>query len=132
VIVDDDATSPAFRAQLLDGAGGRPTQAFVVAPALSSRLARWTGDQAAYDDATMRLNETVEAFAATGVDAHGHIGANDPLQAADDGLREFQADAIVFATHPEGRANWLEEGVVETARNRCSVPVTHVVVDAAD
>jgi hypothetical protein len=60
------------------------------------------------------------------------VGAHDPLQAADDGLREFPADAIVFATHPDGRANWLEEGVVETARRRSSVPVSHVVVDTAD
>jgi hypothetical protein len=129
---DDGIPSPAFRAQLLKEAGGRLTEAFVAAPALPSRLARWTGDLTAYEDATTRLNETVEPFAATGVDAQGHIGAHDPLQAADDGLRKFQADAIVFATHPEGRANWLEEGVVETARNRCSVPVTPVVVDAAD
>jgi hypothetical protein len=122
----------AYRAQLLEEAGGRPTEAFVVAPALSSRLARWTGDQTGYDDATTRLNETVEALATKGVDAQGHIGAHDPLNAADDGLREFQTDAIVFATHRNGRANWLEEGVVEMARNRCSAPVAHVVVDAAD
>jgi hypothetical protein len=79
----------AYRAQLLEEAGGRPTEAFVVAPALSSRLARWTDDQTAYDDA-------------------------------------------VFATHPDGRANWFEEGVVEAARKRRSVPVTRVVVDDAD
>jgi hypothetical protein len=33
------------------------------------------------------------------------------------------------STHPPGRSNWLELGVVEQARLRFDVPVTHVVVD---
>ena len=39
------------------------------------------------------------------------------------------ADEIIISTHPEGRSNWLERGVVERARERFTVPVTHVVVD---
>jgi hypothetical protein len=35
----------------------------------------------------------------------------------------------VVSTHPPGRSHWLEQGVVETARMRYDVPVTHVVVD---
>ena len=31
------------------------------------------------------------------VRASGRVGSHDPLQAADDGLREFRADEIVFA-----------------------------------
>jgi len=129
VVVDDGGTSEAFREQLLESAAGRAAKAFVVAPALSSRLGRWTGDQGAYDQASDRLGETLEALGAMGVDAKGRIGAHDPLQAAADGLRQFPADAIIFATHAEGRANWLEQGVVETARARTDLPVAHVVVD---
>ena len=44
-------------------------------------------------------------------------------------LREFPADEIVVSTHPPGRSHWLELGVVENARMRFDVPVTHVVVD---
>ena len=36
---------------------------------------------------------------------------------------------IVISTHPEGRSNWLERGVVTSARERFAVPITHVVVD---
>ena len=36
---------------------------------------------------------------------------------------------IVISTHPEGRSNWLERGVVDGARERFAVPITHVVVD---
>ena len=35
----------------------------------------------------------------------------------------------MIATHPEGRSHWLERRVVETARERFAVPITHVVVD---
>jgi hypothetical protein len=37
----------------------------------------------------------------------------------------------VISTHPPGTSNWLERGVVDAARARFDVPVTHVVVGAA-
>jgi nucleotide-binding universal stress UspA family protein len=64
-----------------------------------------------------------------GIDAHGEVGDADPLQAIEDALRTFDADLIVISTHPEGRSNWLERGVVSSARERFTVPITHVVVD---
>ena len=36
---------------------------------------------------------------------------------------------MLFRSHPEGRSNWLERGVVTGARERFAVPITHVVVD---
>jgi GABA permease len=53
------------------------------------------------------------------------------MQAIADGLCDFDADEIVIATHPEGRSHWLERGVVERAKERFDLPVTHVVVDLA-
>ena len=47
----------------------------------------------------------------------------------DDALRTFGADEIVISTHPPGRSNWLEKGVIERAREHFAVPITHVVVD---
>src|SRR3989442_1669053 len=38
-------------------------------------------------------------------------------------------DEHVISTHPVGRSHWLERGVVEKARERFALPVTHVVVD---
>ena len=35
-----------------------------------------------------------------------------------------------YATPPDGKTEWLEDGVVERARERYDLPVTHVVVDA--
>ena len=67
--------------------------------------------------------------AAAGVEARGEVGDGDPLQAMEDALRTFGADEIIISTHPEGRSNWLERRVVEKARERFAVPITHVVVD---
>jgi hypothetical protein len=128
VIADAAGTSASFRQSLLDAAAGRPIQALVVAPAISSRLDRWTGDQSAYDDASTRLHETISGLDSIGVDARGHIGSHDPLQAVAEALREFPADWIVFATHPADQAKWLEGGVVAEAGSRTDIPVSHVVV----
>jgi hypothetical protein len=59
----------------------------------------------------------------------GNIGADDPVQAMEDALRRFPADEVIISTHPPGRSNWLERDVVERARRRSDVEVTHVVVD---
>ena len=66
---------------------------------------------------------------AFGIEARGEVGDSDPLQAIEDAMRTFGPDEIVISTHPEGRSNWLERGVVTGARERFTVPVTHVVVD---
>ena len=131
VIADESCTPETFRQVIGERAAGGPAEAFVVAPALGSRLATWTGDEGAYTDAQSHLDATIEALRSLGIDARGRVGPHDPIQAADDGLREFRADELVFATNPADEAKWLEDGVVDIARERYSVPVTHIVVEAA-
>lgn len=130
VVSDGSTTSQAFHDEVVSHAEGRPLEVLVVAPALGSRLSHWTGDDQARHEAQGNLERTVEALTAAGVGARGEVGADDPIQAADDALREFPADEVVFATHPETAATWKERGVVETARTRYQLPVSHVVVDA--
>jgi hypothetical protein len=120
VVTDESCTSEDLSA--LPQPEGRTT-AFVVAPAVSSRTSRWTGDESAYDEAQQHLYSTVRALRALGVEAEGHIGPHDPLEAADDGLREFPADEVVFVLGGQERAQWLEEGVVHAARARYPIPV---------
>ena len=90
----------------------------------------WMSDE---DDARAaaqeRLDSSLAKLADAGVVARGEVGDGDPLQAMEDALRTFGADEIIISTHPEGRSNWLERGVVEKARERFAVPITHVVVD---
>ena len=100
-----------------------PTAVHVVTPAVSSRVARWTGDEQAYRDAEARLDAAVQALRRVGCRVDGHVGAHDPLQATDEALREFPADEIVFVPNGDARTAWLETGVVELARARYDVPV---------
>jgi GABA permease len=128
VVADDDCPPADLGAVLAEGGDAARTAVFVVAPALGSRTARWTGDDHAYRHAQHHLDASLNALSSLGVDAKGHIGPHDPLQAADDGLREFPADEIVFAVHPSTDANWLEQGVVDDARARYAVPVRELVI----
>jgi hypothetical protein len=102
----------------------------LVCPALNSRVRTWTSDEdGARPAAQERLDASLARLHAEGVTARGEIGDGDPLQALEDALRTFPADEIVVSTHPPGRSHWLEQGVVEQARLRYDVPITHVIVD---
>jgi hypothetical protein len=109
---------------------GYRSNVLVVSPALNSPLKHWVSDEdGARKQARDRLDASLEHLRASGVEAQGEIGDGDPLQAIEDALRTFGADEIIISTHPEGRSNWLERGVVRGARERFAVPITHVVVD---
>lgn len=130
VIADESCVDPGFPAQLAAHAAGRAVEALVVAPAIGSRLARWTGDESQFVDASRHLDDTVAALGAAGITATGETGADDPLQAADDGLREFPAHEIVFVTKTGTGTDWVERGIVDAARKRYAVPVTHIALSA--
>lgn len=106
------------------------TRFFVVSPALNSRLKTWTSDEdPARAAAQKRLDATLARLSSVGVEARGEVGDVDPLVAIEDAVRSFRPDEILLSTHPEGRSNWLERGVVAAVRERYDVPMTHVVVD---
>lgn len=106
------------------------TSFLVICPALNSRLKTWTSDEdLARAAAQERLDATLERLGSVGIEARGEIGDSDPLVAVEDAVRTFRPDEIVISTHPPGRSNWLERGVVDAVRVGFDVPVTHVVVD---
>src|SRR6478609_7920348 len=130
VIADESCVDPGFPAQIAAHANGRTIEALVIAPAIGSWLGRWTNDESAHADASKHLDETVTALGRAGITAMGETGADDPIQATDDGLREFAANEIVIVTKPGTSTDWVEEGVIETAAKRYSIPVTHIVLPA--
>ena len=106
------------------------TRFLVVCPALSSRVKTWTSDEdEARAEAQRRLDATLARLESIGVSAEGRVGDVDPLVSIEDAVRTFHPDEIVVSTHPPGRSNWLERGVVEAAREELDVPIAHVVVD---
>jgi hypothetical protein len=128
-IVDELPPAKRFVDALPSAVDGRPVSVFVIAPALQSRFGRLTEDQAGYDRATARLGAALEEFREAGMRIEGgEVSSSDPLQAADDGLRQFPASEIVFVTHPDAEANWLEKNVVALAKSRYGQPVEHVTV----
>jgi hypothetical protein len=130
VIANETVGGEELFALLDTKAEGVDEEMLLICPALNSRVRTWTSDEdPARADAQERLDASLARLAAAGVSARGEIGDGDPLQALEDALREFPADEIVVSTHPPGRSHWLEQGVVEQARHRYDVPVTHVVVD---
>jgi hypothetical protein len=108
-------------------AGG---EVLVVAPALNTRLRHLFADvDKAREEAEGRLHESLKHLDEAGIHARGAVGDSDPVRAMGDALFEFDADEIIISTHPQGRSNWMEKGVVERARGSTEIPITHVVVD---
>jgi hypothetical protein len=109
---------------------GANTEVLVVSPALNTPLRHLASDEdPARAAAHQRLERSLQRLDQEGIEARGEVGDGDPLQAIEDALRTFGADQILISTHPEGRSNWLERGVVSGARERFAVPIHHVVVD---
>ena len=130
VIANETVGGERLRDEIRQRSEGYDEQVFVVTPALNSPLRHWASDEdGARVSAQERLNTSLDRLRALGIEAKGEIGDGEPLQAMEDALRLFGADEIIISTHPEGRSHWLEKNVVESARERFAVPITHVVVD---
>ena len=130
VVANETVGGEALREVVEAHARGYEAEALVVCPALASRLSYWLSDvDGARAKAARRLADSLAALAALGIQSEGRVGDPDPVQAIQDALRTFPADEIIVSTHPPGRSNWLEKRVVERARARFAVPITHVIVD---
>jgi hypothetical protein len=132
VIANETVGGGELLAEIKQRVEGVRAQVFVVCPALNSKLRHWVSDEdQARVAAQNRLDESLDAMRAAGIEARGQIGDSDPLQAMEDGIRIFAPDELIISTHPEGRSHWLERGIVSSTRERFACPVTHVVVDLA-
>ena len=128
VIANRTCPCPVLVEEVAKRATGAATDVLVVAPALNSRLRHWVSDT---DHAVARARErvavAVDALCERGVHARGEVGDADPLLAIADALASFAATELVIATHPLGQSNWLERGLIDKARARFELPLTHLV-----
>ena len=132
VITNETADGAVLHETILASASDPGSEVLVVAPALNSRLRHWLSDSdGARHAAEMRLARCVGRLRADAVQADGHVGDADPLQAIEDALVAFLADELIVATHPPERSNWLERDLVIQACARFGLPVVHIVVDSA-
>ena len=130
VVANETVGGETLRDAIRRRSEGSRAKVLVVSPALNTPLKHWVSDDdQARNAAQERLDRSLARLMEAGIEARGEIGDGEPLQAIEDALRTFGADEIIISTHPEGRSNWLERGVVSGARERFAVPITHVVVD---
>ncbi len=130
VVANETVGGAELLSEIRERSRGHAARVLVVCPALNSPLRHWVSDEdEARASAQTRLDESLGSMQAAGLAATGEIGDGDPIQAIEDAVRTFQPDELIVSTHPAGRSHWLERGVVEKARERFDLPLTHVVVD---
>lgn len=114
-------TLPAGIRALIDAAD----EIMVVAPRLPGRL-DWLAS--ATDAATERADERLQVVLGhldeLGADASGRVGADDPLLAFEDAIREFSPDHLLVALRDRDRAGWQERGLLDAIVERFDIPVT--------
>lgn len=97
----------------------------VVAPRLPGRLDWLTS---ATDKATERvderLHEVLGHLEELGAAARGHVGADDPLLAFEDAIREFAPDHLLIGLRGRNRAGWQERGLLDSLLERFTLPIT--------
>jgi hypothetical protein len=130
VIANETVGGEKLREEIRRRAENYDERVRVICPTLLSRVRFIASDEDdARSKAQERLEHSLSSLREIGVNCEGEVGEADPLQAIEDALRTFGADEIIISTHPEGRSLWLERGIVQGARQRFDVPITHVVVD---
>ena len=125
MLVSEPASGDVLKSAIGEQAA-EDAEVLVVAPALNSKIRFFASDP---DPAIRRAqevaDESAERLDEAGIDAAADTGESDPLQAIEDALVTFEADEIVLCTNPGGERNWLEEGIVDAAKERFTVPVRH-------
>ena len=130
VIANETVAGDTLHQMIRQKSEGYRTNVLVVAPAQPSPLQHLASDDDPGRRAALeRVDASLAKLREAGFSAQGQVGDPDPVQAIEDALRTFGPDEIIISTHPEGRSHWLERGIVESARDRFAVPITHVVVD---
>ncbi len=97
----------------------------VVTPALPTRF-EWlaSATDKAQEQADQRLQAVLGQLEDLGGEARGMVGADDPLLAFEDALREFPADHILIGLRASDRADWQERGLLDQLIERFDLPVT--------
>src|SRR5436190_23938866 len=91
----------------------------VITPALPSRL-EWlaSATDRAKEQADQRLRTVLGQLAERGTDAEGVIGADDPLLAFEDAIREFEPDHLIIALRAGEDSGWQERGLLDQLQER--------------
>ena len=100
-------------------------EVLVITPALPTRF-EWlaSATDKAREQADVRLREVLTQIEELGAEADGEVGADDPMLAFEDALRDFPADHILVGLRSADRAGWQERGLLDQLLERFARPVT--------
>jgi len=97
----------------------------VIAPTLPTRL-DWLAS--ATDKATEQADERLRAVLGqlddAGSPAHGRVGADDPILAFEDAIRDFAPDHLLIGLRRDDRSGWQERGLLDQLQERFAIPMT--------
>jgi hypothetical protein len=100
-------------------------EVLVIAPRLPGR---WEWLASATDKATEQADERLKAVLGQleelGADAKGAVGADDPLLAFEDAIRQFSPDHILIALRAPERTGWQERDLLDQVLERFGLPIT--------
>ena len=95
-----------------------------------SKIKHWVSDEdEARRQARERLDDARCTLGGEGVAGKGRHRRRGPDSGHGGRTPPLPGREAIISTHPPGRSNWLERDVVERARERFALPVSHVVVD---
>jgi hypothetical protein len=97
----------------------------VIAPTLPSR---WEWLSSATDkrreQADERLHAVLGQLEELGANAKGAVGADDPLLAFEDAIRQFGPDHILIGLRSKERAGWQEHRLLDQVLESFGIPLT--------
>ena len=126
VVANQTLDSPELAEAIGQRVAKGPATFHLVVPATPiSRGFTWDEDEARAA-ATERLTKAIDRFRAAGATVSGEIGTTDPVQAAQDALREREVDEIILSTLPPGISRWLGQDAPTRLKGSVSVPVAVV------
>jgi hypothetical protein len=119
--VSDSAEIPQEARLLIDAAD----EIRVMAPTLPTRM-QWltSATDKAQEKADERLQAAMGHLDDMGADPSGTVGADDPLLAFEDAIREFSPDHLLIALRSGGRTDWQERGLLDDIQERFGIPTT--------
>lgn len=134
VVATDEVAGPELIGDLRGQLGAGPSEVVVISPAVEkSAFHHALGDvDAASREARRRLQASLDELGRAGIAALGEVGDSDPVTAAQDALREFDADEVLIVAHAEDQARWFEDGLFDRAKTELQPAVRMVSVRRDD
>jgi hypothetical protein len=101
----------------------------VITPTLPTRLDWLTSaTDRAQEQADERLQAVLGQLAHLGSEATGEVGADDPLLAFEDAIRQFEPDHLLIALRTGEASGWQEKGLLDQLQQRFKLPMTAFLI----